>query len=825
MVGLKTRRTRNKIGTSSSQQESSTDEDDLREVDVIGRPQGLERGPSVRLGSEGVVYDCSCFYSNRFANSNPSILHLCLFAAICHVLDSCSLTTSSFILKSQVNFLTIVLSYGLLACKPRTLLPQEHEALKQIPVDINTALSWLRISPKLNRFICCAACFAIYPDNQTAPSCCTYLHIHDKTTDSTSAQHDNDRTRTPIRQYATQDLVHWLARLFSQPSIEDALDLTATNSRKPYDPTHVSDIQELRIWKEFLGPDGKQYTSSSSNLVFGMFTDAINPYGSRQLGKHVSITFLIMVCLSLPVELRRLPENVFLVGITPGPKEPTVELFNWILIPIKGRHIFGSLLPFFADLPALRRSLGFASPSATRMCSYCLLPRQDLSNLDSTTWPKRTQKDHTLWATKYHHAQTRTLRDKLLQDHGARYSVLLKLEYWNIIDNHVVDSMHNLLLGLLQWHCRKFWCIAIDDGWCEDCTAVTDEVVFDSFALNFINKMLPRIRIPTWIKRAVPVLGKASFGKLKADEWRNLFTPLPKYTSLLLNFAHLVSLVNVAMRRSTSSKQIGLYCHHIQSYLKSCLVIFEGVKLAPNHHMAIHLADCMEKFGPTRSYWSFPMERMMGQILKVCDNNRLGNDLTVSSSCSEMEITFINKFCEVGNLKSLLEAQQLPSTILPFFEGSLDDQILEALIHKMNRSFPIEDKAWIASHEYSCKEVTDRVNYAPVNSRVIFLKDYSIGNQVYSTSWSSFGRIESIFRHSRLKPHDKVLKDVFFTIKPLSTIPPVTSNAFRKLAAFEMQVSLWIEILTHCAWIEFEPREISKDIEFGTIAVVMLDRS
>ena len=240
----------------------------------------------------------------------------------------------------------------------------------------------------------------------------------------------------------------------------------------------------------------------------------------------------------------------------------------------------------------------------------------------------------------------------------------------------------------------------------------------------------------------------------------------------------------------------------------------------------------------------------------------------------DMEITFLNKFCEVGNLKSLLEAQRLPSTIIPFvqqlrayynpipfnpvtnhrqFDASLDDQILEALIHKMNRSFSIEHRAWIASHEYSRKEVTDRVNYAPVNSRVTFLKDYAIGNQVYSTSGvndhncmvslkdnskSSFGCIESIFCHSRLKPCDKVSKDVFFTIKPLSTIPPVTSNPFRKLSSFEMHVSLWMfrpesssivvhesEILSHCAWIEFEPREISNEIDFSTIAVVMLDRS
>lgn len=59
---------------------------------------------------------------------------------------------------------------------------------------------------------------------------------------------------------------------------------------------------------------------------------------------------------------------------------------------------------------------------------------------------------------------------------------------------------------------------AADDGWDGHWTA-SSEVILDLHALSFINKMLPRVRIPTWIKRAVPVLGKASFGRLKADEW------------------------------------------------------------------------------------------------------------------------------------------------------------------------------------------------------------------------------------------------------------------------------------------------------------------
>lgn len=169
-----------------------------------------------------------------------------------------------------------------------------------------------------------------------------------------------------------------------------------------------------------------------------------------------------------------------------------------------------------------------------------------------------------------------------------------------------------------------------------------DQIVFDSAMLSDINSLLPQIHIPSWIKRAIPVLGKASFGKLKADEWRNLFTiQLPLIlipiwygndhvqTSLLKNFSHLVSLVNLALKRVMTSDIISKYRYHIQKYLESSILLFDHCQPTCNHHMAVHLADCLEKFGPVRSWWAFPYERLMGSILKSCHNNHLGESLFV----------------------------------------------------------------------------------------------------------------------------------------------------------------------------------------------------
>lgn len=417
-------------------------------------------------------------------------------------------------------------------------------------------------------------------------------------------------TPSPIRKYAVQDLYSWLAHLFSREGIEQALEQTALKSQSPYDASaDMFDIQDSRIWKEFLDTRGDQFNAHSGNVTFGMFTDGINPFGSRQAGKHVSVTFIIMVCMSLPVSLRYRPENIFLAGIAPGPKEPSLEQVNWILRPVveqlkrlwtsglrlsktyehpQGRLIHAALLPFFADLPALRRSLGFASHNARRMCSYCLLPRKEIKNIDMKTWPPRDLDEHRRWAKKSRNATTLGEKKKIREDQGVRYTVMLELPYWDILQYHVVDSMHNLLLGLLKWNCQRFWQMADKDDnkypgevspqeradlradgntnhpasstspptvevsseiFLDVLGSTTDstdddyvllieggewggkwlpppdsKIIFDGKLLQKINLMLKRIHIPTWIKQAIPVLGKASFGRLKADEWRNLFT-------------------------------------------------------------------------------------------------------------------------------------------------------------------------------------------------------------------------------------------------------------------------------------------------------------
>lgn len=417
--------------------------------------------------------------------------------------------------------------------------------------------------------------------------------------------------------------------------------------------------------------------------------------------------------------------------------------------------------------------------------------------------------------------------------------------------------------------------------------------------LKKINSLLPYIHIPSWIKRAILVLGKASFGKLKADEWRNLFTiQLPLIlipiwygndhvqSSLLKNFCHLVSPVNLALKRVMTSDIISKYRQHIQNYLESSVILFDTCQPTCNHHMEIHLADCFEKLGPVRAWWSFPLERLMGDILKGCHNNHLGKHLFKSFSIliqlltnftepnpGEMEITFLKTFCCAGNLSALLQDLKLPEALRPYmsrlkeiFEQPVKNQkplsnsnmeplspdILRLLIKRLNTQ-ALEDCVWVTPARWSAFSKESAFGCAPVTAQANFYnnvthlevsfstfratqKDSFIMFKSDSTGVSSFGRIHSIFVHRRSPEANKNIVDTWLNVQAFCKLQPGQYNPFSRINEPNMQVELrqWDdpesvlvrldEVVAHCAWMIYKPGDIHKSVKVSTVAMVSMDR-
>ena len=113
------------------------------------------------------------------------------------------------------------------------------------------------------------------------------------------------------------------------------------------------------------------------------------------------------------------------------------------------------------DIPALCKLSGFAGHSAAMGCSKCRYRFKssdwglDYSGYVRQEWEPRTL-HHINIARDYITAETATKQDAIIPGHGIWYSVLIHLPYLNVVHHHLIDPMHNLLLGTAK-HTIEVW--------------------------------------------------------------------------------------------------------------------------------------------------------------------------------------------------------------------------------------------------------------------------------------------------------------------------------------------------------------------------------
>ncbi|KAI0658048.1 hypothetical protein C8Q70DRAFT_1045994 [Cubamyces menziesii] len=160
--------------------------------------------------------------------------------------------------------------------------------------------------------------------------------------------------------------------------------------------------------------------------------------------------------------------------------------------------------------------------------------------------------------------------------------------------------------------------------------------IFSSQVLEAIRKDIASVTLPSWLPRPPQNLGSASHGKLKADHWCtactvNMVITLvrlwsdPSATqdekSALSNFLHLVAAADLATRRTMSSERSQRFDAHMLEYVWGLRSLYRA-SLVPNHHLSLHLVDCLQLFGPTFAWWAFPFERYNGLLQRLNTNHR-----------------------------------------------------------------------------------------------------------------------------------------------------------------------------------------------------------
>ena len=144
---------------------------------------------------------------------------------------------------------------------------------------------------------------------------------------------------------------------------------------------------------------------------------------------------------------------------------------------------------------------------------------------------------------------------------------------------------------------------------------------------------------PSWVGSVPYNFCAAAAGTPKADEWRTIFTiylPLclisllgtpsdnPRLRQVLDHTMQLVCAVLLACTRVTDVTRTQRYLECLQSYISQLPILYPGLGCESIHHMAFHIYDFLELFGPVHSWWSFPFERLIGQLQRLPTNHKSG---------------------------------------------------------------------------------------------------------------------------------------------------------------------------------------------------------
>lgn len=175
--------------------------------------------------------------------------------------------------------------------------------------------------------------------------------------------------------------------------------------------------------------------------------------------KHTnsSVGAIYLTVMNLPRVIRFKRTNVILVALIPGASEPPHDI-NTLLDPLVTKLgllwdgvymdiyngssvvkelVHCALLCCACDLPAGRKVCGFLGHSASLGCSKCkksfkgTMGKMDYSGFDRPSWPIRTYMNHRHNIELVQKARTKTEQSQTESKYGCKYSVLLKLPYFD----------------------------------------------------------------------------------------------------------------------------------------------------------------------------------------------------------------------------------------------------------------------------------------------------------------------------------------------------------------------------------------------------------
>ena len=422
--------------------------------------------------------------------------------------------------------------------------------------------------------------------------------------------------------YCYKSVTDSLQEMLKRPDFLDKCEFWRTQQR---DQDTLTDVYDGKIWKEFLQPGGIPFLSVPNNFAFQINVDWFRPFQHTQHSEGA----IYMTIMNLPRKERFLQENVILVGVIPGPSEPSLHI-NTFLNPLvtelqelwKGVVLKNSadssvlvraaLLCCSCDIPAARKVCGFVGHRAKKGCSRCRMtfPADsfgevpDYSNFDRSMWIARSSEEHRTIAEQHRDCNTQAQQTDIEREHGIRYTALLKLPYFDAVRMCVIDPMHNLLLGTAR-NMVSIW---------------KDRAILDRKDFDLIQEKVDSFISPADIGR-VPMKISSGFAGFTAEQWKNwtIFYSLYALKDILpwqhYDCWHLfVKVCFLICRRCITREQLHEADELIFKFLETFKQLYGSDSCTINMHLHGHLADCIDDFGPVYSFWCFAYKGMNGVL-------------------------------------------------------------------------------------------------------------------------------------------------------------------------------------------------------------------
>lgn len=384
-----------------------------------------------------------------------------------------SRTRAAFVLAS----LRLIIKQ-LIGAKDMAYFPHDM-LLENVPKDPRTVYTYFDLQPRVRSYICCSSCFALYDSGESAPKLCTEQVTPETTCGAALFATRRIRSQVftrPIRIYVTQSLKDWLGRMLSRPDMERHFESLPSKT-----PGELNDFWDGAAINSFLGPDRSQLFITGGihgelRLPFSFSMDGFTPF--IKTNRSVSVTGIYMACMKFPPDIRYKLENIFLVGVIPGPNKPTLTQINHAVrvlvdelevfwdpgvyfsrtsLYTEGRLVRLALMIIVCDLVAARQIAGLASHSASLFCSLCYLLSSDMENFDINSWPKRDPVDSKRIAFEWRNAESTSSRDKIFKEYGLRWSEFWRLDYWDAISFTTIDTMHAQWINSVEHHLYDTW--------------------------------------------------------------------------------------------------------------------------------------------------------------------------------------------------------------------------------------------------------------------------------------------------------------------------------------------------------------------------------